>query len=94
MLSLVIRRFYRVYQNQVNSLKNACNLKSMKVMVKIFFYLDSLKLVFPTVAKSLLCDNDILAYFLLAKAGFVSQAKKQLRQVNKTQNRSKINLRM
>ena len=48
---------YRVYQNEVHSFKNASNLKSMKVIVNIFFYLDSLIACLPPGARPLMCDN-------------------------------------
>ena len=48
---------YRVYQKEVNSLKNDSTLKSMKYLIKILFYLDKLVSCLPPVAKSLVCDS-------------------------------------
>ena len=51
---------YRVYEKEVNSLKNDSKLKSMKYLVKILFKLDKLLSCFPPVAKSLVCDSQWL----------------------------------
>ena len=48
---------YRVYQKEVNTLKNDSKLKSMNYLVKILFYLDELVSCLPPVAKSLMCDS-------------------------------------
>ena len=48
---------YRVYQNEVNSLKNHSKLQSMKYLVNILFELDKLVSCRPLVAKSLEYDR-------------------------------------
>ena len=84
-----LSRLYRVYQKEVNSLKNESKLKNMKYLVKFYFNHINLYLIFPqlqnhwcvTVNKSIV-------------ATFVSQAKMQLRQVSKNQKSFEINLRV
>ena len=76
-----------MYQKEVNRLKNDSKLKSMKYLVKILFYLDKLVSCLPQ-----LQNHWCLTVNKSSVAIFVSQAKMQLRQVNKNPNRFAINL--
>ena len=79
---------YRVYQKEVNSLKNNSKLKSIRYLDNILFLINKPMIYLPRVQNPwcVTINNDSVAIF-------VSQAKMQLHQGNNNQNSFEMNLR-